>query len=235
MLRLAALLASLCLLAGCVTTGSQTVRALPPGKSLAVVSGLGDELAMRGDWLIQTGDNTAKVEVADWRIDGQVEDQLKSLLQAGGRFRLVDCTPDREALNAIVAQRRTWTSDYLPPVMQRLRADCDADLYLFVLPAREGLFGGGYGPTVRGYGLYRRSFLGSESAVAYTFLWLYLFDRSGAEPVGSALMRELHALDDHRALDPAHFPPEQKATARAMIERLLREHLPENLHALGMT
>lgn len=177
-------------LAGCATEPSKVEQGnLSRIKNVGVVSVAGDPFHMVHVGLTAFQNRRSEAAVADWRLDEEAENLVKSTLEKGGRYRVFPLQPDRAAL------RKAHTGKPMDPidfelVGKELRPalaaqPVDAIIVLARYPGEDAISGSNQ--RIEGVGLYARAPLTSDVKILapYASYGIWIIDGATLKPLGS--------------------------------------------------
>lgn len=241
-------------LAGCATEPSKVEQGnLSRIKNVGVVSVAGDPFHMVTVGLTAFHNRRSEAAVAEWRIDEEAENLVKSTLEKGGQYRVVRLQPDRAALS------KAHTGKPMDPlnfevVGKELRPaiagqPLDAIIVVARYPGEDAISGSNQ--RIEGVGLYARAPLTSAVKILAPFAsyGIWVVDGATLKPLGSrpaVMPREKGsgALGSkqlpYRIIDVAHYKRDfgslsegDKDVIRKTVSEVFAASIPLTLKGLG--
>lgn len=177
------------LLTGCATVGSEKLALRPQNTKVVVVSLMADQLKVRHVGTTVFSNAQHDVDVSNWNINQQIEDETNKLLQNAGKFAVVKAagTDFREKFGVPV--RSLWDGttslDHVKDGVQVVARESGADLVMVIRQAEYGDPFFGTNQSFSGYGIYQRSFLFSKKAINFVTMNVNVFDGKTGESIAS--------------------------------------------------
>lgn len=178
------------LLTGCATVGSDKVALQPQNTKIVAVSLMGNQLKIRHVGTTIFSNAKHDLDVANWNIDQQIEDDADAFLQGGGKFVVVKPASMDYRDKFGVPKKSLWSGtiplDHMKEGAQLVAKESGADLVVLVREAEYGDPFFGTNQQFSGYGIYQRSFFFSKQAINFVTMNVIVFDgKTGTSIAGT--------------------------------------------------
>ena len=229
-------LALIAFVAGCATVGVERVEQLKPGTRVAVLSVMGDRLAVRHVGTTVFQNERRDVDVPQWQIDRSTENAAARLIGTGGRFKVVTADTTDARRRAGKMATGFFSGPQLqggPQSVAAFAKQAGADYVLVIAPNPIGDPFMGTNQSFAGYGIYQRGFMGTRNAGNFLTLRVVLHDgRSGDEVARTqdhASSRRADALwmDSSKLVLSESNAAATKTAIEELIERSLKKTLAQ--------
>jgi hypothetical protein len=193
--------ALLALVTGCATSPariSPTVAA--QFKTVAVVSTVAQQFNRHYTGATAFGNETEKINIADWKVDDEFEQQIVEAMNGVGPIKAVRLPDVRQQLLGINDPNGPWNApafaypkwSAVEGKLRELAVQHKVDGFVLVTPRMSPDFLAGTNQFFSGSGFYARGFGGSTSvSMMHVIAWVSIADANG-KPVGMVTLAGKH-------------------------------------------
>jgi hypothetical protein len=233
-------------LAGCGTVGVERVENIAAGTSISPISLMGNTLAINHVGTTIFSNNSVNVDAAEWKIVEQTEETAVRLINDGKKFQSKPIYGIQNRKKAQVhADDFSTSSPYRPQVnnkydsevIRELARESGADYVLVIMSGHFGDPFFGTNQRFSGYGIYQRSFLGSNRAVNYAMIAVGLFDGKTGEEVANThgYLSSKRSEADWITADNMALTTSNEESTKTSIKKLIDDLLRKLLEKLKIT
>jgi hypothetical protein len=218
------------LVGSCATTGAEKVAAIPSGKTVTIVSLIGNNA-----YIIYTGFTIFENEkilkdVSSWSIDDFAVSKASNIIKSSGRFSYNTTIYDVDALKKIEISRNPFTGsisiDEFKPYLSTIVEKSGADIILLITAGRTGDFVFGTDEGLQDFGVYRRNVLGITRTAVFCNIDVTVVDGRDFHVIGHHNGDRSEFIDDKFWAEPiGSFSKDQLDYIRKSIETLIEAEI----------